>query len=288
VSCGPAGSRTGRTEWGGATRQPKSCYDRTSPADVRAFVLADLEGVAGIASFEHARTDDEARKAPAMDQLGREVNARVEGIRSIHPDAEVDVRDGHGSGRLREADVAGARYLDEGRPHCELDDHDAVLFVGQHAMAGAHHAPLCHTYSSTSVAYYRLNGTFVGEFGCRALVAGRASDDVPLGRRRDRLRGAGVRAGDRDDRHEGGRSREAADHRDPDDAVDAVREGAARAVERTDEIEPFAAYGPPYELEIRYYDPVDHDEPPGVEQIDPRTIRLTGDSLFEEPFRSTL
>jgi len=61
-----------------------------------------------------------------------------------------------------------------------------------------------------------------------------------------------------------------------------------KALELWRQIEPFAAYGPPYELEIRYYDPVDHDEPPGVEQIDPRTIRLTGDSLFEEPFRSTL
>jgi D-amino peptidase len=40
-------------------------------------------------------------------------------------------------------------------------------------MAGTRHAPLCHTYSSTSVAYYRSNGTFVGEFGCRSLVAGR-------------------------------------------------------------------------------------------------------------------
>jgi D-amino peptidase len=256
---------------------------------MRAFVLTDIEGVAGIDSFEHTRTDDEAKKAPAMDQLAREVNACVEGIRSVHPDAEVDVWDGHGTGGLREADVAEARYLDGGRPYFELD-HDVLLFVGQHAMAGTHYAPLRHTYSSRSVAYYRLNGTFVGEFGCRALVAGRqgvptvflSGDDKAATEARTLVPDIETVETKR------GRGEEAADHRDPDEAVAAVREGATRAVERADAIEPFAAYGPPYELEIRHYDPVDREESTGIERIDARTIRLTGDSLFEEPFRSTL
>lgn len=49
---------------------------------------------------------------------------------------------------------------------------DALYFVGQHAMAGTAEAPLCHTYSSLAVAEYRLNGRPVGEFGCRAALAG--------------------------------------------------------------------------------------------------------------------
>lgn len=57
----------------------------------RFFVVTDLEGVAGVDSFEHTRTSDDREKAPAMDQLGRETNALVEGIKKIHPDARIDV-----------------------------------------------------------------------------------------------------------------------------------------------------------------------------------------------------
>ncbi|MGH8793702.1 MAG: DUF993 family protein, partial [Stackebrandtia sp.] len=68
-----------------------------------------------------------------------------------------------------------AVYLRDGRAHAKLDrSYDALLFVGQHAMAGTFHAPLAHTYSSRTIAYYRLNGVFIGEFGARAIIAGNA------------------------------------------------------------------------------------------------------------------
>lgn len=253
------------------------------------FVVTDLEGVAGIDSFEHTRTDDDEQKAPAMDQLGRETNACVEGVRSVHPDADVDVWDGHGSGGLRESDLRDATYLGDGRPYYDLDGYDAVLFVGQHAMAGTVDAPLRHTYSSRHVAYYRLNGTFVGEFGCRALVAGRqgvptiylSGDDkacheaatfVP------EIETTAVKAG---------RGEEAADHLDQAAACDAVREGAARAVERLDEIPPYTGLEPPYTLEIRYYDPIPDDggkwdeDADHVRRIDDRTVEITGDDVVD-------
>src|SRR5690606_33013580 len=137
------------------------------------FILTDIEGVAGVDSFSMTRTQDEAAKGPAMTQLAKEVNACIEGIKSVYPDADVDVWDGHGSGGLRPEDLVGGRYLREGRPYFQLEGYAAMLFVGQHAMAGTAFAPLCHTYSSRTVAYYRLNGIFVGEFGARALAAGR-------------------------------------------------------------------------------------------------------------------
>ncbi len=170
------------------------------------LVITDLEGVCGVDSFSQTRTGREQRKGPAMDQLAREVNACIEGIHSAEPKATVDVWDGHGSGGLRESDVGDARYLEGGRPYFEMDGYDAMLFVGQHAMAGSPHAPLCHTYSSLSIDYYKLNGTFVGEFACRALLAGLqgGSDDLPLGRRQGDARSPSVRPGDRDRRHETG------------------------------------------------------------------------------------
>lgn len=261
------------------------------------FVLTDIEGVAGVDSFETTRTRDEAVKAPAMDQLAREVEAAIDGIRAVHPDAEVDVWDGHGSGGLREADVeeTGATYLDEGRPYFELD-HDAMLFVGQHAMAGTAFAPLRHTYSSRSVAYYKLNGTYVGEFGARALVAGRQG--VPTV----------FLSGDDKACHEAeifvpeietvavkeGTGEESARHLPQSEAVERIREGVARALERADgdEIPPLTGIEPPYELELRYYDPVDDDRVAdlGGERVDERTVRVTGEDVAdpEGPFGSIL
>lgn len=257
------------------------------------FVLTDLEGVAGIDSFEHTRTGDEERKAPAMDQLGREVDACVAGIRDVYPEAAVDVWDGHGSGGLRESDVDAATYIGDGRPYYDLD-HDAMLFVGQHAMAGTFHAPLRHTYSSRSVAYYRLNGSFVGEFGCRALIAG--LQDVPT------VLLTGDDKACREARTfvpeietvavKEGRGEEAADHVDQEAACDAVRDGAARAVERLEEIPPFTGFEPPYELERRYYDPVSDElaRADDVERIDDRTIRQVGEDPLDpdDPLYGTM
>lgn len=250
---------------------------------MRHFVITDIEGVAGIDSFRHTRTDDPEQKAPAMDQLGREVNACVEGIRSVDSEAEIDVWDGHGTGGLREDDLEGATYLGDGNPYFDLTGADAVYFVGQHAMAGTAFAPLRHTYSSTAVDYYKLNGTFVGEFGCRALIAGRQGVPTVL------------LAGDDKACHEAevfvpeietvatkeGRGEEAADHRDQDAAVKAVREGAARATERIDAIPPLTGIEPPFELVVRYYDPVAPSRTTGknVERVDDRTIRIRGDTL---------
>ena len=259
----------------------------------RFFVLTDLEGVAGIDSFEHTRTSDDEQKAPAMDQLAREVNACVAGIREVYPDATVDVWDGHGSGGLREADVDGANYLREGRPYNDLD-HDALLVVGQHAMAGTVNAPLRHTYSSTSVAYYKLNGTFVGEFGCRAFLAGLQGVPTVLLTGDDKacreaeqcvpeIETVAVKEG---------RGEEAAVHVDQSVAPEMVRAGAANAVERLDEIEPFDPFEPPYELERRYYDPVPDERTAheDVRRVDEYTIRETGEDPLDpdDPLYGTL
>lgn len=258
------------------------------------FVLTDLEGVAGIDSFARTRSSDDEQKRPAMKQLAREVNACVRGIRDVDPDATVDVWDGHGSGGLHENDVEDAAYLGEGRPYFDLEGYDAMLFVGQHAMAGTVDAPLRHTYSSRSVAHYNLNGTFVGEFGCRALVAG--LQGVPTV----------FLSGDDKAAHEAemfvpeietvstkrGTGEESAVHKDQQVAVEEVRAGTVRALERRDEIPPYTGFEPPYTLEIRYYEPVEDGwwRDGEVERVDDRTIRVRGDDLVDpkEEFRRAL
>lgn len=269
------------------------------------LVITDLEGVTGVDSFSQTRTVREERKGPAMDRLAREVNAFVAGVRAVEPEARIDVWDGHGTGGLREADLEDARRLEGDRPYFEMGAYDAMAFVGQHAMAGSPDAPLCHTYSSLAVDYYKLNGTFVGEFACRALLAGRqgvptvflSGDDKATLEARQFVPGIETVATKR------GTGHESAEHRDLEEVCAEIRRSAAAAIDRLDGIPPYTGLEPPYTLEARYYEPrnvpkVDRAAgwirkylPPigtlvpvsaGVTRIDARTIRVTGDLLDPE------
>ncbi|MFZ4693587.1 MAG: M55 family metallopeptidase [Verrucomicrobiia bacterium] len=146
------------------------------------YLLTDLEGPAGVSLWSQTREPSNVNKLFAMNLLTEEVNAAVAGILDVHPRAEVHVLDGHGAmginaGRLHPwAKLWLGQFPDR---LAGLDSsYRAVLFVGQHAMAGTPDAPLCHTYSSREVESYQLNGEKIGEFGCRTLLA--ASVGVPV------------------------------------------------------------------------------------------------------------
>ena len=129
-----------------------------------------------ISRFNQTRDVTPEDKAISMKLLTREVNAAVDGILDVDPDAEVVVWDGHGSGGIDILEFhPRAKLIARGPihpPYFMDESFDALFFVGQHAMAGTEAAPLCHTYSSKSIEYYKLNGIFVGEFGARAIMAG--------------------------------------------------------------------------------------------------------------------
>lgn len=143
---------------------------------MRIFVVTDLEGPAGVERFSQTYGDEPFRFA-SMRQLTKEVNACVRGILDVCPDAIVDVCDGHGSGGIIKEEMDERAVYVRGRDpfrsrYTSLSQYDAVMFVGQHAMAGMAHAPLCHTGSSQSIVYYRMNNTYVGEFGFWTAIAG--------------------------------------------------------------------------------------------------------------------
>lgn len=256
----------------------------------RFYVITDIEGVAGIDSFAQTRTDDEAEKREAMDQLGRETNACIAGLREVSPDATVDVLDGHGTGGLRESDLEGGNYLrlpDE--DPLVANDYDGVLWVGQHAMAGAPNAPLRHTQSSLHVEYYRVNDTFVGEFGGSAIQAGlEGTPAVFLGGDNKAALEAEWFVPDIETATvKWGKGEEAAEHRDRDAACEVVREGAARAARRVDEIPPLDGFAPPFVVEVRYGDAehadsreAAHAEVDGVSvtRVDEYTVRSESDT----------
>lgn len=221
----------------------------------RIFVLTDLEGAAGVYKWSQTR-EEGPLKERAMHLLTLEVNACVEGIIAADPGAEIVVWDGHGSGGLHYEELhPNATYLPGtyGRPYLFPEGFDALFFVGQHAMAGTPDAPLCHTYSSRDIAHYKLNGELIGEFGCRAALAGSygiptlflAGDDKAVAEARalvpdivavETKRGLGVQA---------------ALHLSPARSQARIRAAAREAMGRLGAIPPFVLMGP-YELEIGY------------------------------------
>lgn len=252
------------------------------------FILTDLEGPAGVDNFTQTRPEDgfPERVEAAKKLLAQEVNACIEGIRRVYPDARIEVWDGHGPGGLLPEDVVGGTYLREGKPYMRLEGFDALLFVGQHAMAGTIHAPLNHTYSSRTIAYYKLNGVFIGEFGARALIAGvqgvptiflSGDDKAALEAQMfvPNIETAVVKQG---------KGIESAVHLVKEEACRIVREGAERAVRRMEDIAPFTGISSPYTLEICYLMPQqDRIDESDIEWINERTVRFQRDDVRELP-----
>lgn len=163
------------------TRNTKQ-LDRAAVGREKFYILTDLEGPAGVSSWSQTREPADVNKLLAMDLLTSEVNTAVTAIFGVRPRAEVHVFDGHGFGGINANRLHARAQLFLGRapdPLAGLDaSYRAMLFIGQHAMAGTPDAPLCHTYSSRDVASYVLNGVEIGEIGCRTLLA--ASVNVPV------------------------------------------------------------------------------------------------------------
>ena len=86
--------------------------------------------------------------------------------------------DGHdGSRTLSIDEIEPAAKLIQGKPtpaNYYLADHlyDGIMFIGQHAMAGAKGGVLAHSQSSATIQRITINGREVGEIGQVAAIAG--------------------------------------------------------------------------------------------------------------------
>ena len=246
---------------------------------MKIYILTDLEGVSGV-----ARWDQTGRDTPGYPQAVRlmteELRACVEGIQSVEPEADIWVWDAHGSGSVDfERFPRGAKMINNMhiQPPAHLDaSFDALFFLGQHAKAGTRDGVLAHTYSSKSVAYYRINGLELGEFGCRAALAGSygvptvfvSGDDKMAAEARALVPGiyaAEVKVG---------LGPQVGLHLAPEDARDVIRSVAREATAHVGDILPYVIPGPPYEQEIKIWgrtDPVSYTAR-GCEQVDALTF----------------
>jgi D-amino peptidase len=258
---------------------------------MRIYIITDLEGVALINRRSQYVDATPESLACCMALLTGEVNACVEGILDFDDQAEVVVWDGHGSGAIDPLKVhAKAKFIGRGsggsrRPYFVDHPFDGIMFVGQHAMEGTG-SVLCHTYASTRIEYCKINGKEMGEFGCRALMAGTvgiptvfiAGDDKAVAEAREMIPnivGAEVKQS---------LGYELALHLSHQAACELVRNKAREACGRLREIKPFVM-DPPFTQELKlkaghaakYQEYLDI----GFRAIDDRTLAKTTDVIHE-------
>ncbi len=246
-----------------------------------------MEGVDGIFDTDlQCLPFQSPRFAESQKLLTGEVNAAVDGLFAGGA-ADVPVWDGHdGSRSLSAATLDPRARLLQGSPispTLELDSsYRAVIFIGQHAMAGAERGILNHSYDSQNIQNIWVNGKPVGEIGGRVMLAG--TFGVPV------IMLSGDEAACREYHTyvargecavvKWGVSRTAGYTLPHQAAVKLIREAAEHAMRRLAEFRPYAVSGP-VEVKVefttrgaRLYRPAE-----GVEQIDGRTWAFRGKDL---------
>jgi D-amino peptidase len=142
----------------------------------RILIVTDMEGVGGVNNADEQLLPGQRRFEETHRLLVGELNAAVEGVLSTGA-SEVVIWDGHdGSRALSVDDIHPKAKLLQGRPTPAtyyLSDklYDGILFIGQHAMAGAKDGVLAHSQSFT-VQNIFINSRPVGEIGQVAAIAG--------------------------------------------------------------------------------------------------------------------
>ena len=137
------------------------------------YLMVDLEGISGIYSRDQILNSDRMREGRAY--MTGDINACVEACKEAGCE-KVYVRDCHGGANtlLYEQITPKADYIIMGNTgndrYVGLDDCDAVILMGYHAMAGTAGAILEHSMSSTRVQNYWVNGRKFGEVGIDAAI----------------------------------------------------------------------------------------------------------------------
>jgi D-amino peptidase len=264
---------------------------------MKVLMMTDLEGVAGVVTFDQDSYSTGKYYETAKRLLTAEVNAAVDGLLEAGAE-EVLVLDMHGPGGIWFEDLHPRAKLMHGRPLAPQATRDAVyrtydvsVIVGQHAMAGVADGDLAHTQSSQTIDTYTLNGKPIGEIAQWALYCGTLgvpviflSGDHAACREIEALIPGITTAAVKQ-----GLSRTSAITLSKEAARDLIRTQIRAALEghRADPIPPLV-WEPPYVLEKRFFHTHTADQAegqPGVERVDSQTVRLRSDSILDLIYR---
>ena len=146
------------------------------------YLMVDAEGISGIYSREQVM-ESGSRRAESRAYMTADINACVEACKEAGAE-KVYVRDCHGGANtlLYEQLTPLADYCILGNTGTDrfvgLDDCDAVILLGYHAMAGTPGAILEHSMSSAHVQNYWVNGVKFGETAIDAAIVGERGKPV--------------------------------------------------------------------------------------------------------------
>ncbi len=152
------------------------------------YLCTDMEGLAGVDHWDQCYDPDDHSPAylGGLQHLANDVNATIQGCLQAGV-KDIRVIDGHGRNRHRgllraglhpAATLVGLESVTPVRLEGLNDEVDAVLMVGQHAMAGTLNGFIDHTQDPKRICRYLINGVEHGEMSQFALYAG--SLDIPL------------------------------------------------------------------------------------------------------------
>jgi D-amino peptidase len=260
---------------------------------MKVLIGTDIEGVAGVVSFDSQTGADSKYYEAAKKLLTAEVNAAVEGLLEAGAD-DILVADGHGPGAIHFESLHPKAKLLHGRPCASikirnevLASYDLTIMIGQHAMAGVQTGNLNHTQSSGAIDYYKLNGKKIGEIAQWALRAGALgmpliflSGDEAACREAEELipdiETAAVKQG---------LGRNSAISLSAQAAAEKIRAGAAAALKKhlASPLKPLVMEGP-FVLEKRFFhtDTTDiGDADPRYKRIDSQTVQISSDNILD-------
>jgi D-amino peptidase len=252
---------------------------------MRVHIISDMEGVAGIVRGEQTQAGEdlyeEGRKL-----YTEEINAAVRGAKAGGAE-EIVVMDHHGAGKAFSFNSLVPDLLD---PACEYvvqsswteytgfleQGVDACLLIGMHAMAGTPDGVLSHTVHRREWRALRFNGVLVGETGINAALCGTwncpvllVTGDEATCREARSLLGDGLTTV----AVKSGIGRNSARSLAPQRARQLIEDGARRALERLDAVQPYDP-GRPSEIAVDFMTPSEVSKyrgRPGVEITGPES-----------------
>ena len=222
------------------------------------WISVDMEGIGGVAAYSHVMMKG-VEYERARTWMAQEANACIEGAGDAGA-SRFCVNDSHGNMH----DI----YADEIDPRAELligtakpwsmgqgidGGYHTCFFIGYHGRAGHPKAILDHTYASRAIYECRLDGRSVGETTLNTYLAGYfgatvslvAGDGAPCREARELV--PGVVTVQTKEAH----GRYAAKVRHPSRVQDALRKGAASAIDAAASLRPLVPRGK-HEIDLAF------------------------------------
>ena len=254
------------------------------------YVLADIEGVAGLSCWEEARSAN-SEYGPMAREMSLEAAAVARGLWAAGA-KEVVVEDGHGDGRNIDcAFLPKKTLLLRGITHEILgltgifdESFDGLILVGFHDAASRSGNPTSHTMVSSRVFQLRVNGEVWGEADVSVhaaayrgvptvLVSGDQAVCESVQGRCPGIPAVATKSG-------GGYS---VLTRTPEQVQGELEEAAVRAAERLSEFKPIAL-PEHFHVEVTYihhYDAYGCKHYPGARLLSPTTLAFDADDYGE-------